>query len=592
MQKQARRSFRAIHIVPILAGLILLAGLLPVTIGGYMGVRNNTSELLSENRDAILDGLEEQLRSSLDALVAQVPLVVRHLERPDVNFDDIAAVTGFMLGAATSQESLDAIAFLPLEGPLKRWRRGGTNVENVDRNLVINAENIVRAAVETRKPVWSEPIISRVTGRGLIPYRYPVIRGGNVVGVVLAVVSWDAKSAMLMSQSANLVPFVLYGRDNVFIHSNMATMAIAEQQLPRLDGVSDPYLALMWKDPRPTALGDSARSKVHWTWTGQDYEARVYVYREITGYGITPWLIGYHQSSLETFRVRWVVQSLFYGSIVLAALCILLSWWLARRAMGPVVQIAEAARSLERLDFAGVSSSLVHNSRLTEVSDTSHALLSAASALQRFQTYVPRALVTQVMTMRPEATKATDREVTVLFMDLEGYTRYSEGRSAADVGAYLNNIFSCVGPVVEAHGGAIDKYTGDGLMAVWGAPVADPNHARRAWDAALAIRAALQAHVAAERAADPGTCRVRFGLHSGRVLAGDIGFSGRLDYTVIGRTVNKAQRAQAALRNEMGDVDVALAVTSTVVGALALPVDRLRELPPLADGEGVYRVMN
>jgi adenylate cyclase len=497
-----------------------------------------------------------------------------------------------MLGAATSHESLDAIAYLPIAGPLRRWRRGGTSVEIVERSLVTSADDIVKVAAETRKASWSVPLISRVTGRGLIPYRHPVVRDGVLIGVVLAVVSWDSKSSMLMSQSANLVPFVLYGRDNVFIHANMASMAINEQQLPRLDGVSDPYLALMWKDPRPTALGDSARSKVHWTWAGQSYEARVYAYREITGYSATPWLIGYHQSSLETLRVRWVVQAIFYGSIMLAILCIFVSWLLAKRAMIPVGQIAKAARSLEKLDFAGVSRSLVHNSRLTEVNDTSHALQSAARALQLFQTYVPRALVSQVMTIENDATRAADREVTILFMDLEGYTRYSAGRPAADVGAYLNAIFGRVGPVIEAHGGSIDKYTGDGLMAVWGAPVVDPNHTERAWEAALAIVAVLQAHVKAERAGDAGTCRVRFGLHSGRVLAGDIGFAGRMDYTVIGRTVNTAQRTQAALRNKMGDDDIALAVTGTIVRTLALPAERLQKLADLPDGDSVYRVTN
>ena len=587
---QSRRTFRAIRIVPILAGFILLAGLLPVAIGGYLGVRNNTAELLSDNRDAILDGLQEQLKSSLDALAVQVGLVARHLERPDVDPNDNASITGFMLGAATSQESLDAVGFLPVAGPMRRWKRGGTDVEIVDRSLVPNADGIIDNAIETRQAAWSEPIISLVTRRGLIPYRYPVVRGGEGVGVILAVVSWDSKSSMLMSQSANLVPFVLYGRDNVFIHANIASMDITEQQLPKLDGVSDPYLALMWNDPRPTALGDSPRSKVHWTWAGSTYDARVFAYREITGYGLTYWVIGYHQSSLETFRVRWVVQASLYGSIILVVLCLLASWWLTRRALRPVAQIAKAARSLEKLDFASVSSSLVHNSRLTELNDTSHALQSAARALQLFQTYVPRALVSQVMTVDKDATRAADREVTILFMDLEGYTRYSEGRPAAAVGAYLNGVFGCVGPVVEAYGGSIDKYTGDGLMAVWGAPVADSNHSRRAWEAALATVAVLRDHLAAERAADPGTCRVRFGLHCGRVLAGDIGFSGRMDYTVIGRTVNTAQRTQAALRNKMGDDDIALAVTGTFVRSLALPADRLHKLEDLPDGESVYRV--
>jgi class 3 adenylate cyclase len=158
------------------------------------------------------------------------------------------------------------------------------------------------------------------------------------------------------------------------------------------------------------------------------------------------------------------------------------------------------------------------------------------------------------------------------------------------VGDYLNRIFGCVGPIIEAHGGSIDKYTGDGLMAVWGAPAADAHHAERAWVAAQAIVAALRERVAADIAADPAACRIRLGLHSGRVLPGDIGFAGRLDYTVIGRTVNVAQRAQTALREHMGDAIVALAVTATMARLLSLPSARLSPMPVLMDGEGVFRV--
>jgi class 3 adenylate cyclase len=589
MKNAGRRAFRAIHIVPLLAGLILLAGLLPVSVGGYYGVRSNTARLLNDNRDAVLDGLEEQLRSTFVSAAAQAALVGRYLERPDVDPEDVASITAFMLGAATSQESLEAFGYIGATGPLRRWARGATAVQFVDRALVANAEQLWNVKNDLRKGSWSAPIVSAVTGRGLVAYRYPVVRDGKVAGVLLAAINWDVKSQMLMSQSANLVPFALFGRDRVFIHPNMASIRIEGTELPRLDAVDDPYLAVIWKDPRETTFGGSPRSRVHWTWTGRGFEARVYAYREIEGYDDTPWLIGYHQSSTETFIVRWVVQAIFYGSITMVILGVLVSWWLARRAVRPVAEIAAAARALERLDFAGVSSHLARDSRLREISETSHALQSAARALDRVQTYVPRALVSQVMTMDADATRSADRDVTVLFMDLAGYTRYSEGRSAAEVGAYLNRIFGCVGPVIERNGGSIDKYTGDGLMAVWGAPAPDPDHARRAWEAAIEVLAAARERVACDLRDDPGACRIRFGLHSGRVLAGDVGFAGRLDYTVIGRTVNIAQRTQAALRDHMKDDTAALAVTATTASRLSLPPSLLEPIGQLVHGEMVFR---
>jgi adenylate cyclase len=577
------------RLVPVLAVLVLAVGLLPIMVGGYLGARNNTAQLLNDNRDAIIDGLEEQMRSTLDSAAAQAKLVATHLEKPEINPDDTQAISGFMLGAATSQQSLESVSYIGLDGALKRWSRGGEGFETIDRARINFLEPMWRTAQETRKGSWSAPLISQVTGRGVIAYRYPVIRGGVVAGLLIFSIGWDATSAMLMSSSARLTPFVLYGQDAVFIHPNMNSVQFRDRQLPGLGDVGDAFLALMWKDPRQSSLVEGGRSRLHWTWTGQGYEAVVFAYREVKGYGDKPWLVGFHQDSLETFRVRWVVQAIFYGSLFTLLSGLLITWWLTRKAVGPVMEIASASRALERLDFAGVSGNLVENSRLKELNETSHALKSAANALQRFQTYVPRALVTQVMAMGTDATAASDREVTVLFMDLAGYTSFSEKRSAADVGAYLNSIFSRIGPIIEANGGSIDKYTGDGLLAVWGAPVADPDHAASAWRAVGAILAAMGPQLLRDTQIDPATCKIRLGLHSGRVLAGNIGFAGRMDYTVIGRTVNRAQRAQQALKGHMGDAVVALAVTETARVLLGLPDEALAALPDLKDGERVYR---
>jgi adenylate cyclase len=584
-----RRIFSALRIVPLLAGLLLAAGLLPIMVGGYIGARNNTAQLLTDNRDALLDGLEEQLRATFDGAAAQARLIAKYLETPDVEPMESRSISPFMLGAATSTGSLEAVGYLGREGPLKRWVPGGSGVETIERSQIAVLEPMWRSIEMTRTGSWSEPLVSRVSGRGLLAYRQPVIRNGEVAGIVIVAIAWDTTSSMLMSTSAPLIPFVLYDRNSVFIHPNMKQVQFKDQRLPGLGDVNDYFLSLMWKDPRQSSLPEGGRSRLHWTWTGQGYEAVVFAYREIKDYGLRPWIIGYHQDSLETFRVRWVVQAIYYGSVFTLLAGLLITWWLTRKAIRPVARIADASRALERLDFTGVSGHLDGDSRIKEINDTSHALQSAAVALQRFQTYVPRALVKQVMAMGEQETAASDREVTILFMDLSGYTAFSAGRSASAVGAYLNGIFSSIGPIIEANGGSIDKYTGDGLMAVWGAPVADAHHAASAWRAVQAILAEAGPRMALAVQADPAACRMRLGLHCGKVLAGNIGFTGRMDYTVIGRTVNIAQRAQGALKGHMGDAAVALAVTETARRTLDLPEADLAALPDLKEGERVYR---
>jgi adenylate cyclase len=322
---------------------------------------------------------------------------------------------------------------------------------------------------------------------------------------------------------------------------------------------------------------------------GGGYTAFQYHYREISGYGPYPWIVGFHQNSLATFRERWIVQALLYGSGLVLLIVMALAWWMGRVAARPGRAIAEAARELERLNFDAALRPDLEASRITEVRDTAHALGRAAHALKRFQTYVPRVLIQQLMTLGDDRATAVDRHVTILFMDLAGYTAFSDGRSAEEVAGYLNGIFACIGPIIEAGGGTIDKYTGDGLLAVWGAPTPDAAHAARAWQAACRIRDDMSTVLEQMLKVDPRSCRMRIGLHSGRVLAGDLGFEGRMDYTVVGRTVNVAQRTQAALKAEMGDAVVALALSETTRALLGLNIDQLVRLGDMPSGETLYK---
>ena len=91
-----------------------------------------------------------------------------------------------------------------------------------------------------------------------------------------------------------------------------------------------------------------------------------------------------------------------------------------------------------------------------------------------------------------------------------------------------------MGPAIEATGGTIDKYIGDGLMAFWGAPEPNADHARAACLGALAIAREVEAFNGERRSAGLAACRMRVGLHTGMVLVGNVGFAGRVDYTAIG----------------------------------------------------------
>lgn len=585
------RAFSAVRIIPLAVGLLVAAVLLPVMALGYLGANDNTARLLTANRDIMLDRLESLLRDPLEGAAQRMEAVAKMIADGHLDPADKVGFSRFMAGVAQGQGSIVSIGWVEREGPIRRWMRDGTTEDRVDRSTIATVDKIWTHAERDRSPFWQGATMSRPLGAAIIPRIQPVERNGQLLGLLITAATSESISRFISLPQEGLTPFVLVGRDRVLAHPNIRNMNMIADRLAGLDEVDDPALAIIWKDPRRPAQNVPGRSQVHWSWLGTGYEAKIYSYREIEGFGGANWLIGFHRSSLDTLRERWIIQGLFWGSGFLLVAAVALAYLLGRRAIRPAGEIAEAARALERLDFDSVNRPALVGSRVAEVQDISHALSRAASVLKRFQTYVPRALVSQLMAMGGDASAATDREVSVLFMDLAGYTAFSDGRPASEVAAYLNGIFAEVGPLIEATGGTIDKYTGDGLMAVWGAPVADHDHMRAAWGAGISILERMTPVIAAGLAKDPACCRIRLGLHTGRVLAGDLGFEGRIDYTVVGRTVNVAQRAQAALKGRMGDAPVGLAITDSFRKAIGLPRDGLAPLPAERGGEPAFRVL-
>jgi class 3 adenylate cyclase len=138
-----------------------------------------------------------------------------------------------------------------------------------------------------------------------------------------------------------------------------------------------------------------------------------------------------------------------------------------------------------------------------------------------------------------------DAMVTVLFVDVRDFTPFADRATARDAIALLNEVFGVVVPVLEAHGGHANTFLGDGLLAVFGAPVALADHADRALAAADELVGAVR-----ERLGD--RCRVSVGVNSGLVMVGMVGGGSRFELAVIGDPVNVAARVEQATR-QTGD---------------------------------------
>lgn len=141
------------------------------------------------------------------------------------------------------------------------------------------------------------------------------------------------------------------------------------------------------------------------------------------------------------------------------------------------------------------------------------------------------------------------KDVSVLFADIVGFTTMSEKMSPAAVSLILNDYLSRMTDVIFKHEGTLDKYIGDAIMAVFGAPLDMPDHAVRSIRAALEMRERLE-EFNAERKEGP-TLRIRIGINSGKAVAGEIGSINKKEYTVLGDTVNTASRLESSVAQPM-----------------------------------------
>jgi adenylate cyclase len=167
------------------------------------------------------------------------------------------------------------------------------------------------------------------------------------------------------------------------------------------------------------------------------------------------------------------------------------------------------------------------------------------AAVAMFSRFVNPHVVTLLL---DQGVQTARREVTLLFSDIRGFTTLSETRSPEQVVELINRYFSLQVDVIWRHGGTLDKYIGDCIMAMWGAPLDNPGHAKSAVACALDMADTLQAFKR-ELGAEDLEFDVGIGLHSGPAVVGLIGSEKRREYTAIGDTVNLASRIEGLTKD-------------------------------------------
>jgi adenylate cyclase len=225
------------------------------------------------------------------------------------------------------------------------------------------------------------------------------------------------------------------------------------------------------------------------------------------------------------------------------AVALFISLRLSKLVTAPIESLSRTARRIGRLELDDLPR---EPSRVFEIQNLSQALDDSARSLQAFSKFVPVDVIKQLVAEgHALAPNGSPRRVTAMFTDVEGFTSISESMEADVLMRQLTEYFNLATRVFARHGGVVDKFMGDGIMVLWGAPADLPDAEHRACIASLELHEEMKALNRKWQEEGLQAFRTRIGIHTGIVIAGVLGSSDRLSYTALGDVINVASRIES-----------------------------------------------
>jgi adenylate cyclase len=271
------------------------------------------------------------------------------------------------------------------------------------------------------------------------------------------------------------------------------------------------------------------------------------------------------------------VVLLFLASLSLA-ITLAGSIRIARRITRPVSQLAAAAREIERGNY-GVRVDVTSEDEIGELARAFEGMVKGLTERDSMRDALGKVASSEVVTqlMRGQIELGGEELVaTVMFTDIRNYTVLCETLTPQQSLLLLNEFLTAISEVIEAHGGVVDKYLGDGVMGIFGAPVTRDDDSQRALDCALEIRRRVEAlgpSLAARGLPHPD---IGIGINTSSVIAGNIGSPSRLNYTVLGDGVNLASRLEGLTKRYHVPIVVGSMTRETVTGIVWRELDKVR----------------
>lgn len=545
-----------------LFGGIMTIALAIVIAGSWISAGRTTMELVIDKTNLVLDHVQEEveryLRPAEHALIAAAEFI-------EESGGDLERVDDQVAGILKSMPQLGGIALVSSNGTLRFL---GEPPPDLPKFIQVDTDQSAFEPSAEPGIVWSAPFWSPTSKTTIINahLRLPKSGGQGRFLVTGVFITRFAEHLNDLASDIGQDVFVLHGRDQVIGYSGLELAEFnigPSAALPELASIEQPVLRNIWASKEELGfdignfkLDGDARLVIH-----NDVPFGLF-FREVDGFSRLPWLVGMQINLEETdddFR-RLIRSGLIALGISFLAVVLVLR--IGKRLSRPIEALAARAEMLQRLPLPDLPD--LPPSRIAELDQANRTFNTMGNVLHWFETYLPKRLVGFLIeTGAPDAIPSEEREVTIMFTDIVAFSSRAAMLSPSETAQFLNDHFETIEQCVAAEDGLIDKYIGDSVMAFWGAPQAQPDHAARAVRTALRIRDALA----------QGDIGLRIGIHTGKVLVGNIGASSRLNYTIVGEAVNIAQRIEQFGRELPASAKVTIVASQSTLTLSGAPSD-------------------
>jgi adenylate cyclase len=553
--------------------LSLFAILMLLVSGVLMGLDYYASNnLIVNSATSIMDYSSQVIESNISAFL--IPVLHRTeigatlIEKKVINPEDSALFTSVLIKGLTTMPDFSAIYWSDIKGETFSIERANgaaayareiihAKQHTVTSTLLdgngnpIATPKVATTNFDARNRIWY--IKAQRSGRCIFSDAYlfyPFGENQEVLGVSYACPVYDNNQLrgmfvmdMRLSAFSDFISKMhITPNAQIFIFDDEQNLIAANrfsyQNQKTLTKISD--LHLPWIENSLNQFYLRAINSFRYKHGKDDYLA---LYKKLFSFEGNDWNIGIlvpMNDILSTLHTHTLITaSIAFFTLFLGLFFVYLASLALSR---PIVKLADEAELIRQLDVTFVSTLKSH---IKEIVHMQEAFYAMKKSLQSFARYVPITLVRHLVNSGDLAhVGGESKQITFLFSDITGFTSLSENMDPQNLMTYLSEYFESMTKIILRHGGTVDKYIGDAIMAFWNAPLDDPEHAKHACECALDMNeeiAVLNQHL---EAIGRPQISVRIGINTGNAVIGNVGSVERLSYTAIGDSVNVSNRIE------------------------------------------------